>query len=254
VQYLKLKLTGDAAPPWWELKLFYLYDATDYAINLYNTSTIAYNGEIDPQKQATDMMEQAMAEEGLRLIRVIGPQTAHKYPPDSKAQIADMLDAIAERGRDPYPRTVKFTTWTLAYNRMKWVSIDALGQLCGGRSNCAARWALPGEDCVGGILQRGVATRASRPVGKFVTRVLVLAAFPLLVTLVFRAQKTRSHESVNAARKVRAPRPNPYCSRNTCIGSNRAARIAGNSDARTDTASTMPTTPLSVAASQADTP
>jgi poly(3-hydroxybutyrate) depolymerase len=128
VQYLKLQLTGDAAPPWWELKLFHLYDATDYAVNLYNTSTIAYNGEIDPQKQAADMMEQAMAEEGLRLIRLIGPQTAHKYHPDSKIQIANMLDAIAERGRDPYPRTVKFTTWTLAYNRMKWVSIDALGQ------------------------------------------------------------------------------------------------------------------------------
>jgi hypothetical protein len=128
VQYLKLKLTGDAAPPWWELKLFHLYDATEYAVNLYNTSTVAYNGEIDPQKQAADMMEQAMAEEGLHLIRVVGPQTAHKYHPDSKIQIASMLDAIAERGRDPYPRSVKFTTWTLAYNRMKWVSIDALGQ------------------------------------------------------------------------------------------------------------------------------
>jgi hypothetical protein len=128
VQYLKLRLTGDAAPPWWELKLFHLYDAVDYGVNLYNTSTIAYNGEIDPQQQAADKMEQAMAEEGLRLIRIVGPQTAHKYHPDSKVQIANMLDAIAERGRDPYPRSIKFTTWTLAYNRMKWVSIDALGQ------------------------------------------------------------------------------------------------------------------------------
>ena len=128
VQYLKLKLTGDAAPPWWELKLFHLYDAVDYAANLYNTSTVAYNGEIDPQQQAADKMEQAMAEEGLRLIRIVGPQTAHKYHPDSKIQIANMLDSIAERGRDPYPRSVKFTTWTLAYNRMKWVAIDALGQ------------------------------------------------------------------------------------------------------------------------------
>ncbi len=31
-------------------KLFHLYDATGYAANLYNTSTIAYNGEIDPQE------------------------------------------------------------------------------------------------------------------------------------------------------------------------------------------------------------
>ena len=38
-QYLKLKLTGDSAPPWWEQKLFHLYDVTDYAANLYNTSS-----------------------------------------------------------------------------------------------------------------------------------------------------------------------------------------------------------------------
>jgi hypothetical protein len=37
-----------------------------------------------------------------------------------------MVDAIAERGRDPYPRKIKFTTWTLAYNQMKWVTVDAL--------------------------------------------------------------------------------------------------------------------------------
>jgi hypothetical protein len=128
IEYLKLKLTGDAAPPWWEQKLFHLYDATGYAVNLYNTATIAYNGEIDPQKQAADKMESAMAEEGIRMIRVVGPQTAHKYHPDSKIEIAHMLDAIAERGRDPYPREIKFTTWTLAYNRMKWVTIDAMGQ------------------------------------------------------------------------------------------------------------------------------
>jgi len=127
-QYQHLKLTGDSAPPVWEQTLYHLYDATDYAGNLYNTATIAYNGEIDPQKQAADMMEHAMAELGMRLIRVVGPQTAHKYHPDSKVEIARMLDDIAGRGRDPYPRKVKFTTWTLAYNRMKWVTIDSLSK------------------------------------------------------------------------------------------------------------------------------
>jgi len=127
-QYLKLKLTGPDALPVWEQKLLRLYDATDYATNLYNTSTIAYNGEIDPQKQAADLMEKAMAEDGLRLIRIVGPQTAHKYHPDSKIELGKMLDEIAARGRDPYPRKIRFTTWTLAYNRMKWVTIDGLAQ------------------------------------------------------------------------------------------------------------------------------
>ncbi len=125
-QYQKLKPPD--APPWWEQKLWHLYDATDYATNLYNTSTVAYNGEIDPQKQAADMMERAMAEEGMRLIRVVGPQTAHKYHPDSKVELERMMDAISAVGRDPYPRKVRLTTWTLSYNRMKWVTVDALAK------------------------------------------------------------------------------------------------------------------------------
>ena len=127
-QYQKLKLTGDKAPPAWEQTLWHLYDATDYAANLYNLPIVTYHGEIDPQRQSSDVMERAMAEEGLRLIRVIGPQTAHKYHPDSKIEIERMLDAIADRGRDPYPRTVRFTTWTLAYNRMNWLTVDAMGR------------------------------------------------------------------------------------------------------------------------------
>ncbi|MDQ6700994.1 MAG: prolyl oligopeptidase family serine peptidase [Acidobacteriota bacterium] len=128
VKFLKLNLTAPDAPTWWEQKLFHLYDATDYAINLSNTPTVAYNGEIDAQRQAADEMERAMKEEGLRLTRVVGPKTAHRYHPDSKIEINRMLDTIAERGRDPYPRKLRFTTWSLAYNRMKWLTIDGLGK------------------------------------------------------------------------------------------------------------------------------
>jgi dienelactone hydrolase len=127
-QFLRLNLTGENAPPWWEQKLFHLYDATDYAANLFNTPVIAYNGDKDGQKQAADAMERALDAEGLRLARIVGPNTGHQYHPDSKLEIDRIVDAIAERGRDPYPRKVRFTTWTLAYNRMKWVIVDALGQ------------------------------------------------------------------------------------------------------------------------------
>ena len=48
-----------------------------------------------------------MAEEGMRLVRIVGPQTPHRYHPDSKVELDRMLDTIAERGRDPYPRKVQ---------------------------------------------------------------------------------------------------------------------------------------------------
>ena len=127
-QYLKIKITGDAAPPWWEQKLWHYYDAVDYAANLFNLPTIEYHGEIDPQQQAGDMMARAMAEEGMRLVRVEGPQTAHKFHPDSKIELERMLDEIAARGRDATPRKVRFTTFTLAYNQSAWVTVDALGK------------------------------------------------------------------------------------------------------------------------------
>jgi hypothetical protein len=125
-QYLKIKLTGDNAPPWWEQKLWHYYDATDYAANLFNTPVIEYHGEIDPQQQAGDMMERSMATEGLTLPRIVGPQTAHKYEPKAKAELAGRIDEIAARGRDANPTKLRFTTFTLTYNQMKWVTVDAL--------------------------------------------------------------------------------------------------------------------------------
>src|SRR5262249_6197080 len=127
-QYLKIKLTGDNAPPAWEQKLWRYYDATDYAANLFNVPVIEYHGEIDPQKQAGDMMERAMAAEGLTLARIEGPQTAHKYEPKAKAELARRIDEIAARGRDPAPAKLRFTTFTLSFNQMKWITVDALEQ------------------------------------------------------------------------------------------------------------------------------
>jgi dienelactone hydrolase len=125
-RYQKISDAERDAMPAWYTKLWRLYDATGYAANLYNTAVVAYSGEVDPQRQAATIMGEAMAAEGMRLTHIIGPNTAHRYHPDSKPQIDARLDAIAARGRDAYPRRVKFVTYTLRYHRMKWVEVDAL--------------------------------------------------------------------------------------------------------------------------------
>jgi dienelactone hydrolase len=127
-EFLKTPRAEVDAMPAWARALWHWYDATDYAVNFFNTPLVAYNGDQDGQKQAADAMERAMAAEGLRLARVIGPGTAHRYHPESKRRIAAIVDAAAARGREAAPRKVRFTTWTLAYNRMKWVVVDALGR------------------------------------------------------------------------------------------------------------------------------
>ncbi|MBI3878783.1 MAG: prolyl oligopeptidase family serine peptidase [Verrucomicrobia bacterium] len=124
--FLKVFQSEDLKPQPWEQKLWRLYDATDYAINIFNVPTVAYSGEDDKQKQAADMMEKAMAAEGLKLTHIIGPKTGHKYEPNAKKQVEELVDAAAAKGRNPVPTQVKFTTFTLRYNKMAWVEVDGL--------------------------------------------------------------------------------------------------------------------------------
>jgi hypothetical protein len=115
-------------PPWYVQKLWHLYDATDYAANLFNCPVVAYSGEIDPQREAAELMTRAMASEGIDLVHIIGPKTAHKFEPAAKEEVARRVDALMAKGRDPLPKKVRFTTWTLRYNNMAWITIDGLEQ------------------------------------------------------------------------------------------------------------------------------
>jgi pimeloyl-ACP methyl ester carboxylesterase len=125
-EFLKVFQNEKVQPTWYEQKLWHQYNATDYALNFFNLPTVAYSGEIDGQKQAADAMDKAMRAEGLELTHVIGPQTKHAYHPLAKQEINRRIDSIAAIGRDPLPRKVKFTTWTLRYNTVAWLRVDGL--------------------------------------------------------------------------------------------------------------------------------
>lgn len=126
--FLKVFQKEKLEPSWYEKKLWHLYDCTDYALNLYNLPTVAYSGEFDSQKQAADVMEKAMAAEGLALVHIIGAGAKHFYTPQARTEINRRIDSIVEFGRDPLPRKLLFTTWTLRYNQVRWLTIDALEQ------------------------------------------------------------------------------------------------------------------------------
>jgi poly(3-hydroxybutyrate) depolymerase len=113
-------------PTWFQEKLLHLTNATDYAANFFNVPVVAYNGDHDPQRQAADIMEKNLAQEGLTLARVWGLNIRHAYTPDAIVQINKRMDALAAKGRDEWPRRIRFTTWTLKYNRMRWVVVDGM--------------------------------------------------------------------------------------------------------------------------------
>jgi predicted peptidase len=124
--FLKVFQNERVKPTWYEQKLWHMYDSIDYAVNLSNCPTVAYSGEIDGQKQAADQMAVALRREGIEMVHVIGPNTRHAYHPQAKVEINRRIDNIVAHGRDPMPRHIRFTTWTLRYNRMGWIQLDGL--------------------------------------------------------------------------------------------------------------------------------
>ena len=117
---------GKTPPPWWEQTLWRWYDATGYAANLANCPVIAYAGETDKQRQAPEIMEKALAVEGLKLDWLIGPQTGHKYHPETKTELVRRMEKLTALGREAMPPKVRLTIWTLRYPTMEWVTVDAM--------------------------------------------------------------------------------------------------------------------------------
>jgi hypothetical protein len=89
---------------------------------------VAYSGEIDSQKQAADVMEQALLDEGIQLTHIIGPKTGHSIHPQSRDEIERRLTSLARRGRQRVPPHVRLVTYTLKYNRLHWLAVDGLDQ------------------------------------------------------------------------------------------------------------------------------
>lgn len=118
-------------PPWYEEKLWNLYDCPPWAMNLRLIPTIAYSGEIDKQKQAADEMAIACAKAGLTLLHIIGPETAHKIHPDSLEDMERRLTRLHKAPRRVWVAdntVVDMVTHTLKYNKFGPVEVHALDE------------------------------------------------------------------------------------------------------------------------------
>jgi pimeloyl-ACP methyl ester carboxylesterase len=112
--------------PWYEQKLWRMYNATDYAQNIFNLPTVAYSGEKDSQKQAADIMERSMKKLGLDLVHIIGPGAGHGYEKGAKAEVNRRIDEIVAKGKPKVPSKIKFVTYTLRYNQSGWIRVMGL--------------------------------------------------------------------------------------------------------------------------------
>ncbi|HWB95548.1 MAG TPA: prolyl oligopeptidase family serine peptidase, partial [Bryobacteraceae bacterium] len=109
-------------PPYQDLPLS-IYDALDYSLNAVNLAVVGYGGEIDPQLAASASIRQALMEAGypftpdglnwrttaMRALFLVGPQTPHRFHPESKKiSEAFLADAAARGVQDP--EKIRFVT------------------------------------------------------------------------------------------------------------------------------------------------
>ena len=122
VKYLNLK---EPLSPLHQ-KLVRIYDAVDYTLNAADVPIIGYGGELDKQLLAARTMHERAEELGVEIPLLIGPQTEHKFHPDSQREFMAFHAAAAERGRPVFTdRTkVRFTTCTPKYNTCDWVVVE----------------------------------------------------------------------------------------------------------------------------------
>jgi len=104
--------------------------AMDYTLNIFNVPAVGYGGEIDPQLQASRNIQAQIEREGLkpsdlRSLFLVGPNTAHKFHPDSKKESDAFVNkAVAERQTSP--DHIRFVTYTTRYNECFWITLDQL--------------------------------------------------------------------------------------------------------------------------------
>lgn len=117
-----------ATLPWYEVRLWTTTDVPPVARNLLNLSAIAYSGEIDKQRAASEIMVETLAAEGRVLPHVIGAGMPHRYDDASKREITAFLQRATAAGRPARAAEIHLATTTLADSRIAWVEALALAE------------------------------------------------------------------------------------------------------------------------------
>ena len=117
-----------ATLPWYEVRLWTTTDVPPVARNLLNLPAIAYSGEVDKQRAASEIMVETLAAAGRVLPHVIGAGMPHKYDDASKREITAFLQQADAVGRPARATEIHLATTTLADSRVGWVEALGLGE------------------------------------------------------------------------------------------------------------------------------
>jgi predicted esterase len=120
-----VKNLPDKLPPQQEACLR-IYDAVDYAENVFDVPVVAYAGSQDPQLQAARNIEQQLQPLHISMQLLVAPGLGHSFPADWRKKAEEAYAPHIARGREEYPKRVRFVTYTLRYPACAWVEILGL--------------------------------------------------------------------------------------------------------------------------------
>jgi len=120
------KLTPEKMPPWYEQKLWGVYDVPNYARNFLNVPLVCYSGEVDPQRDSAEYMAEVLGKEGLQPPHLIGLGMGHKYHPEVIKEVQSQIEKAVDAGRNTLPKKVVIQTRSLAYSRMHWLQVTGM--------------------------------------------------------------------------------------------------------------------------------
>ena len=120
------KVTPETMPPWYEQKLWGVYDVPDYARNFLNVPLISYSGEVDGQRDGAEYMTEVLKAEGMTRPHLIGPGMGHKYHPEVIKEVQKLVEEAVAKGRNNFPDELHIETRTPYYGRMHWMNLHGM--------------------------------------------------------------------------------------------------------------------------------
>lgn len=110
----------------WQQTMLHLVDAIDYTANAGMVPVVAVMGDKDPYFSSHLLMEKAFAKEGIPFNGMVDHGAGHGITQAAFQEHIKRLDELAIRGSDPFPKHVRFVTWTLRFSRCRWIEVLGL--------------------------------------------------------------------------------------------------------------------------------
>ena len=112
----------------WQKTMLHLVDAIDYTANAGMVPVVAAMGDQDPYFSSHLLIEKAFAKEGIPFNGIVAQGAGHGLSTAARQEQLKRLGEYAVRGSDPFPKHVRFVTWTLKFSRCHWIEVLGLAE------------------------------------------------------------------------------------------------------------------------------